>query len=128
MELNEAIARLNKAGLIVEDTDTLQDRIDAASSEIHLARKRHDGPGYTKAINNFADAHTRASAGNLANKIANAKQFNAGIDEMKKDAVNIFKQAFHEDEVTDNGDVLYQIRNRKLRRFIQRRLGYRRYR
>ena len=45
----------------------------------------------------------------LKDKIANAKQFNAGIDEMKKDAVNIFKQAFHEDEVTDNGDGTYTI-------------------
>ena len=45
----------------------------------------------------------------LEDKIANAKQFNAGIDEMKKDAVNIFKQAFYEDEVTDNGDGTYTI-------------------
>lgn len=45
----------------------------------------------------------------LKDKIANAKQFNAGIDEMKKDAVNIFKQAFHEDEVTDNGDGTYTV-------------------
>ena len=45
----------------------------------------------------------------LKDKIANAKQFNAGIDEMKKDAVNIFKQAFYEDEVTDNGDGTYTV-------------------
>ena len=67
MELNEAIERLNRAGLIVEGSMSLGD------------------------------------------KIANAKQFNAGIDEMKKDAVNIFKQAFYEDEVTDNGDGTYTI-------------------
>lgn len=45
----------------------------------------------------------------LKDKIANAKQFNAGIDEMKKDAVNIFKQAFYDDEVTDNEDGTYTI-------------------
>lgn len=67
MQLDEAIARLNKAGLIVEGSMSLKD------------------------------------------KIANAKHFNAGIDEMKKDAVNIFKQAFHEDEVIDNGDGTYKI-------------------
>ena len=67
MKLDEAKARLNKAGFLVEGSMSLKD------------------------------------------KIANAKQFNAGIDEMKKDAVNIFKQAFHEDEVTDNGDSTYTV-------------------
>lgn len=67
MQLDEAIAILNKAGFLVEGSMSLKD------------------------------------------KIANAKQFNAGIDEMKKDAVNIFKQAFYEDEVTDNGDGTYTV-------------------
>ena len=45
----------------------------------------------------------------LEDKIANAKDFNKGIDEMKKDAVRIFKQAFYEDEVIDNGDGTYTV-------------------
>lgn len=49
------------------------------------------------------------SSMSLKDKIDNAKKFNSNIDKMKKDAVNIFKQAFHEDEVTDNGDGTYKI-------------------
>ena len=109
MKLDEAKQILTKAGFLLEDTDTLQDRIDDASADIHLSVKRHNGPGYKKAIDDFADAYTKASAGSVAKKIANAKKFNAGIDEMKKDAVNIFKQAFHEDEVIDNGDGTYTV-------------------
>lgn len=76
MELKEAKQILKKAGFIIEDTDTLQDRIDADSMDIHLTRKRHDGPGYKKAIGDYADAHTRATASSVANKISNAKAFN----------------------------------------------------
>lgn len=49
------------------------------------------------------------SSMSLKDKIDNAKKFNSNIDKMKKDAVNIFKQVFHEDEVTDNGDGTYTV-------------------
>lgn len=76
MLLKEALDYLKTRGFIIEDTDTLQDKIDAASTEIHLARKRHNGAGYKKAIDDYADAYTKASDGNLKDKIDNAKTFN----------------------------------------------------
>ena len=76
MLLKEALDYLKTRGFITEDTDTLQDRIDTADAEIHTAIKRHNGPGYKKAIKDYADAYTKASAGNLKDKISDAKSFN----------------------------------------------------
>ena len=90
MELKEAKEILNNAGFLLEDTDTLQDRIDAAKMETHLTKKRHNGPGYKKAIDDFADAYTKASDGSVAKKIANAKKFNA-VNENKKYIIEAFK-------------------------------------
>ena len=76
MKLNEAKQILKRNGYIIEDTDTLQDRIDTADADIHSAIKRHNGPGYKKAVKDYDDAYTKASAGNLKDKISNAKSFN----------------------------------------------------
>lgn len=87
MLLKEALDYLKTRGFITEDTDTLQDRIDTAGAEINTAIKRHNGPGYKKAVKDYADAYTKASAGNLKDKISDAKSYN-----MMKDIKTYEKQ------------------------------------
>lgn len=71
-------------------------------------RKQNDNLDEAKKILKNA-GYIIESSMSLKDKIDNAKKFNSNIDKMKKDAVNIFKQVFHEDEVTDNGDGTYKI-------------------
>lgn len=106
MNLESAKKLLLENGYILEDTETQDDEYN----ELH--RKYDDAVRDT--LPN-ADTLKRKTIKlynkhlDLDDKIDNAKKFNANIDKIKKDAVNIFKQAFYEDEVTDNGDGTYTV-------------------
>ena len=105
MNLESAKKLLLENGYILEDTETQDDEYDA------LYNKWDKKWGSDPAINTLIKKMHKVSNKrmDLKDKIAAAKKFNSNIDKMKKDAVNIFKQAFHEDEVTDNGNGTYTV-------------------
>jgi hypothetical protein len=105
MNLNEAKQILKNAGYIIEDTETNDEEYDALYNE--WDKKWGADPAINTLIKKMHKVSNKRM--DLKDKIDNAKKFNSNIDKMKKDAVNIFKQAFYEDEVTDNGDGTYTV-------------------
>ena len=105
MNLESAKKLLLENGYILEDTETQDDEYDALYNE--WDKKWGSDPAINTLIKKMHKVSNKRM--DLKDKIAAAKKFNSNIDKMKKDAVNIFKQAFHEDEVTDNGDGTYTV-------------------
>lgn len=84
MQLNEALDRLNKAGLIVEDTETADDQYADASARYATAARRHVSNPYAKdrveeykaASQNLRSIEGRIERSSLKRKIAHAQMHN----------------------------------------------------
>lgn len=84
MELDEAIQKLNQAGLIVEDTETADDQYADASARFTAAAHRHVSNPYAKdrveeykaASQNLRSIEGRIERSSLKRKIAHAQMHN----------------------------------------------------
>lgn len=84
MELNEAIQKLNQAGLIVEDTETADDQFADAQARFAAAKRRHVSNPYAQgnqeeyqaASQNLRGAEGRIERSSLKRKIAHAQMHN----------------------------------------------------
>jgi hypothetical protein len=80
MLLEEAKEILNSHGFILEDTDTLEHKIEDHIQAIKASYANNDRK-YWKHYDAIDDLEKEANGNSIANKIANAKQFNKGESE-----------------------------------------------
>ena len=104
MELDEAIKKLNQAGLIVEDTETAEDQYADAQSRFAAAKRRHVSNPYAKgnqeeyqaASQNLRGAESRIERSSLNRKIVNAQMHNLGnevdLKAMRKELTDFSNQ------------------------------------
>ena len=89
MELDEAIKKLNQAGLIVEDTETADDQYADAQARFAAAKRRHVSNPYSKAnqeeykaaSQGLRDAELRIGRSSLNRKVAHAQMHNLANEE-----------------------------------------------